>query len=73
YYSLLIFLVCVAVMIVVSYMTEELAYEKINGLTYATTSREDREASRASWSKGDVIASGIVLALILMAYLYFTG
>jgi SSS family solute:Na+ symporter len=73
YYSLLIFLVCVAVMLVVSYLTEEPAYEKINGLTYATTSREDREASRASWSKGDVITSGIVLALILMAYLYFTG
>ncbi len=73
YYSLLIFLVCVAVMIVVSYATEKPAYEKINGLTYATTSHEDRQASRASWSKGDVIASGMVLALILMAYLYFTG
>ncbi|MGH7452942.1 MAG: sodium:solute symporter family transporter, partial [bacterium] len=73
YYSLLIFLVCVAVMIVVSYMTEEPAYEKIRGLAYATTSHEEREASRASWSKGDVIVSGIVLALILMAYLYFTG
>jgi SSS family solute:Na+ symporter len=73
YYSLLIFLVCVVVMIAVSYMTEEPSYEKINGLTYATTSREDREASRASWSKGDVVASGIVLALILIAYLYFTG
>ena len=73
YYSLLIFVVCVIVMIAVSYMTEEPSYEKISGLTYATTSREDREASRASWSKSDVIASGIVLALILMAYLYFTG
>jgi SSS family solute:Na+ symporter len=73
YYSLLIFLVCVAVMILVSYMTEEPAYEKISGLTYATTSHEDQEKSRASWSKGDVIASGMVLALILMAYLYFTG
>jgi SSS family solute:Na+ symporter len=73
YYSLLIFVVCVIVMIVVSYMTEEPAYEKINGLTYATTSHKEREASRASWSKGDVIASGMVLMLILMAYLYFTG
>lgn len=73
YYSLLIFVVCVIVMLVVSYMTEEPAYSKINGLTYATTSHEDRAASRASWSRGDVIASGIVLALIMMAYLYFTG
>lgn len=73
YYSLLIFVVCVIVMLVVSYMTEEPAYSKINGLTYATTSHEDRAASRASWSRGDVIASGVVLALIMMAYLYFTG
>ena len=73
YYSLLIFLVCVAVMIAVSYATEEPDYEKINGLTYATTSREDRALSRASWSTGDVVASGTVLALILAAYLYFTG
>lgn len=73
YYSLLIFVVCVIVMVVVSYMTEEPAYSKINGLTYATTSHEDRQTSRASWSKGDVVASGIVLALIMMAYLYFTG
>ncbi|MCI0691941.1 sodium:solute symporter [candidate division KSB1 bacterium] len=73
YYSLLIFIVCVIVMIAVSYTTAEPAYEKINGLTYATTTREDRDASRTSWSKGEVIASGVVLALILAAYLYFTG
>jgi SSS family solute:Na+ symporter len=73
YYSLLIFLVCVAVMIGVSYATEAPAYEKISGLTYATTSHEDRAVSRASWTRGDVIASALVLALILVAYLYFTG
>ena len=60
-------------MIAVSYATEEPDYEKINGLTYATTSREDRALSRASWSTGDLVASGTVLALILAAYLYFTG
>jgi SSS family solute:Na+ symporter len=73
YYSLLIFIVCIAVMVIVSYMTEEPAYEKINGLTFATTSNEDKKSSRASWSKGDVIASVIVVLLILAAYLSFTG
>ncbi|MFZ5516627.1 MAG: sodium:solute symporter [Candidatus Zhuqueibacterota bacterium] len=73
YYSLLIFLVSVAVMIAVSYMTEKPAYEKISGLTYATTSTEDYKISRSSWNARDVISSGIVLALILAAYLYFTG
>ena len=73
YYSLIIFLVCVAVMIVVSYLTEPPSYQKINGLTYGTTSPADKGKSRLSWTKGDIIASAIVILLILCAYLYFTG
>ena len=73
YYSLFIFLVCVVVMIVVSKLTEEPAYEKIDGLTFSTTSGEDRQSSRDSWSMRDVAASVLVLILIIAAYLYFTG
>jgi solute:Na+ symporter, SSS family len=73
YYSILILLVCVAVMYMVSLMSEEPDYAKISGLTYGTVTVEDRAASRASWNKWDVIASGLVLAAILAAYLYFTG
>ena len=73
YYSLVIFLVCAAVMIVVSRMTEEPAYDQIGGLTYATLSPEDIAANKASYTKGDIIASGFVLVLILAAYLYFSG
>jgi len=71
YYSLLIFLVCVVVMIVVSYLTEAPSYEKIKGLTYGTRTAEDRAKSRASWTYADIIASGVVLAIIAAAYLYF--
>lgn len=73
YYSLLITLVCIGVMVVVSYMTEAPAYEKISGLTYATMTAEDHRQSRASWTAKDVASSAIVLAIILAAYLYFTG
>lgn len=73
YYSLLIFLVCIAVMVVVSHLTEEPAYSKIGGLTYGTLTDEDRKASRASWNQWDVIASVGVLVAILAAYLYFRG
>ena len=73
YYSLLIFVVCVVVMIVVSYLTEAPSYEKISGLTYGTTTIEDQEKSRSSWSKADVIFSVILLVVIVAAYLYFTG
>lgn len=73
YYSLFIFIICILVMMVVSYLSEEPPYEKITGLTYATRTAEDKARSRASWGKGDVIASVIVLFLIVAAYLYFTG
>ncbi|HNY77667.1 MAG: sodium:solute symporter [Sedimentisphaerales bacterium] len=73
YYSLLIFLVCIMVMVVVSHLTNEPAYSKIGGLTYGTLTDEDRRASRASWNGWDVLASAAVLAAIIAAYLYFRG
>jgi SSS family solute:Na+ symporter len=73
YYSLLITIVCIGVMVVVSYMTQAPAYEKISGLTYATMTEEDRRQTRASWGPKEVGATVAVLAIILMAYLYFTG
>jgi len=73
YYSLLIFLVSLAEMFIVSYLTEPPTYEKITGLTYGTVTEEHKKESRASWTRWDVATSGIVLLLILAAYLYFTG
>lgn len=67
YYSLVIFLVCIGVMVAVSRLTAAPAYDRINGLTYGTLTEEDRRASRASWNRWDVIASCAVLAAILAA------
>jgi len=73
YYSLFIFVVSSAVLIGVSYLSPAPPEERIRGLTYATVTAEDRASSRSSWSRFDVIASGVVLFLILLAYLYFRG
>ena len=73
YYSLFIFVVCVVVMIAVSYLTPAPDEARIVGLTYGTVTEEHRKESRASWDRRDVIASGVVLLLILAAYLYFRG
>jgi SSS family solute:Na+ symporter len=73
YYSLLIFIVSVIVMVVVSYATAPPRPEQLVGLTYGTVTVEDRASSRASWSAREVIASAVVLLLILAAYLYFRG
>ncbi len=73
YYSMLILFVSAAVMIAVSYMSEEPNYGKIGGLTYGTRNEQDRLNSRASWKFIDVFLTFVVLALILAAYLYFVG
>ncbi len=73
YYSLVIFIVSVVVMIVVSYMTEAPSYEKISGLTFGTVTDTHRKESRASWSVGDVVTSVSLVAIIVLIYLSFTG
>ena len=73
YYGMLIFVISSAVLIAVSYATEAPPEEQIVDLTYATVSAEHRVASRMSWGRWDVIASGAVLVLIAAAYLYFNG
>src|SRR5213595_3439125 len=59
YYSLFIFVVSAVTMVVVSYLTPAPVEERLTGLTYATVTAEQRQRSRASWSRGDVIASGV--------------
>jgi solute:Na+ symporter, SSS family len=73
YYSVLIFLVSAATMIGVSYATDAPAEAQIRGLTFATVTPEQKAETRASWNQWDVINSGLVLALILIAYIYFNG
>lgn len=73
YYSLLIFAVSLVVMILVSYLSPPPAESTIQGLTYGTVSPMERESTRQSWNRHDVVSSLIVLALIFLAYVYFSG
>jgi solute:Na+ symporter, SSS family len=73
YFSILITIVSLVVMVVVSYFTKAPTYDHIKGLTYGTATAEDKRATTASWHIVDLITSGIVLACIIGAYIYFTG
>ena len=57
----------------VSYATAPPTRAQIAGLTYATVTDAQRLESRASWTGADVMSSGVVLAMILAAYVYFSG
>ncbi len=73
YFSVLITLVSIAVMVGVSYATEVPAEKQLVGLTFATITPEQRRESRASWTTLDVVTSGVVVLAIIGAYLYFNG
>jgi len=73
YYSLFIFVVSTATLLIVSYLTAAPAAEQLTGLTFATVTGDQRRLSRGTWTRWDVITSAAVLLLILAAYLYFRG
>jgi SSS family solute:Na+ symporter len=73
YFSILITIISAVVMIVVSYLTPQPNAAQIKSLTFSTATNEDRAQTRASWGATEVVASLVVLAFILGAYLYFRG
>jgi SSS family solute:Na+ symporter len=73
YFSLLIFLISTAVLVIVSYATRAPSEAQLSGLTYGTLTAEHRRESRASWSALDVTASCVVVGAIIAAYVYFRG
>jgi solute:Na+ symporter, SSS family len=73
YFSVLITIVSIVVMIVVSALTKAPTYDHIKGLTYGTATAEDKKATRESWHPIDLATSAFILICIVGAYLYFTG
>ncbi|MFN8007562.1 MAG: sodium:solute symporter [Terriglobia bacterium] len=73
YFSVLITIVSAIVMVAVSYATSEPDYQKIQSLTFETTTTEDKHRTRAGWNWRDVATSGFIMVCILGAYLYFRG
>ena len=72
YFCILLFLFSIALMVIVSLFSPAPSDEQLKGLTYSTTVAEDKERSRASWNKWDVILSLIVVAIIVSVFMYFS-
>ena len=69
YFSGVLFLISVVTIIVASRFGEAPERSRIAGLTFDSI---DRDAVRASWGKGDVAATCVVLGLVAAIYLYFS-
>jgi SSS family solute:Na+ symporter len=73
YFSLAIFIICAAVMFIVSYLSPAPSYDRISGLTYGAVTEEHRRESRESWGGVDILTSLTVIVAIVAAYVYFSG
>lgn len=72
YFSGVLFLFSVILVVVVSLVTAAPSAEQVSGLTYASTTAGQREENRRSWGLPEVLGTGVVLALVLGAYVYFS-
>jgi SSS family solute:Na+ symporter len=64
-------LFCLAVVVIVSLCTEAPDPKKIQGLVMGSGTPEQRQATRDSWNKWDVIHSCIIIAITVAFYWYF--
>lgn len=65
------FLFCIVVIIVVSLCTKAPSEEKIRGLVFGTATEAQKQETRASWNKWDIIHTAIILAITAAFYWYF--
>ena len=72
YYAGVLFVISIAIVVAVSFSAPCPDESKIAGLTYATVTRAGRDEIRKSWDRWDVMLTGLVVALVLGMYLYFT-
>ena len=71
HYCIYLFLITIAVIVIVSLLTEPQTEERLSGLTWRSSTPEQRAITRASYDKWDIINSLIILAVVIAFYLYF--
>ncbi len=66
-----LFVITVILIIVISLFTPRASEEQLAGLTFSSSTEEQRAATRASWNKWDVINTVIILGFVVAFYIYF--
>lgn len=71
HYEIYLFFIVIAAMVIISYFTEKVDADSIKGLTLGSATPEQIAETRASWNKWDIINSAIIIAVIVVFYIYF--
>jgi len=73
HFAILIFVICVGIIFIVSFLTEQQSEASISGLTFGTLTPEHKAETRKSYDLKDVIASVFIILVIIAILVYFTG
>jgi SSS family solute:Na+ symporter len=73
HFAIVIFVICVGVILIVSFMTEKPSEAQLAGLTYGTLSEGQKANTRNSYGLPDIIASVFIIGIIIAILTYFTG
>jgi SSS family solute:Na+ symporter len=71
HYEIIIFIIVIASMILISFITKPMNPELIRGLTLGSATPEQKLEVRQSYNKWDVINSLVIIAITLAFYAYF--
>lgn len=71
YFCTLLFVSTIVLAFVISLFTKKAPEDQLQGITYASTTAEQRQTDRASWNHWDVIHSVIIVSIIAAVYIYF--
>jgi SSS family solute:Na+ symporter len=72
YFAIFSFLSCIVIMIIVSFLTPAPDLNQLNGLTFSTTTKNDKESSKNSWETFDIINSVVVIFILALILIYFS-
>lgn len=65
------FLFCILLVIIVSLLTKAPSPQQIQGLVFGSETEEQKQTTRASWNRWDIIHSCIILGITAVFYWYF--
>jgi SSS family solute:Na+ symporter len=71
HYEIVIFFITIAVILLVSLVTEKPDMEKIRGLTFRSASPEEKAELRSSWNTWDLVHTVVIVGFIVGFYIYF--
>jgi SSS family solute:Na+ symporter len=71
YFCVYLFLLCIVIIAIVSLVSTKPRPEQLEGLTYGSTTDQQKKETRKSWNMWDVLNSAIIIGIIIVFYWYF--